>query len=82
MPSPSFASAFMELMRSTSAPGKAFSMPNRIRFSRGGAAEDVCGLRVTWMEHKLNHLDPEAYRRTVLGSIADHPVRRIQELLP
>jgi hypothetical protein len=31
---------------------------------------------------KLNGLDPELYLRTVLAKIADHPISRIDQLLP
>jgi transposase len=31
---------------------------------------------------KLNGLDPELYLRTVLARIADHPISKIDDLLP
>ena len=31
---------------------------------------------------KLNAIDPEAYLRAVIARIAQHPIRKIHELLP
>jgi transposase len=31
---------------------------------------------------KVNHIDPERYLHDVLERIADHPINRIEELLP
>lgn len=31
---------------------------------------------------KLNSIDPQAYLRSILARIADHPINRIAELLP
>jgi transposase len=31
---------------------------------------------------KLNGLDPAFYLRTILAMIAEHPINRIQEILP
>jgi transposase len=48
----------------------------------GGGGESVaviCSLAGT---AKLNGIDPESYLRNVLSRIADHPIKRIEELLP
>jgi transposase len=51
------------------------------------AGSDTGGERAAMMytlieSAKMNGLDPEAYLRQVISRIADHPARRINELLP
>jgi hypothetical protein len=51
------------------------------------AGSDVGGERAAAMYSligscKLNNLDPESYLRYVFERIADHPINRIDELLP
>lgn len=51
------------------------------------AGSDSCGERAAAIytligTAKLNGVDPEAYLRTVLTSIATHPISRIEALLP
>ena len=47
-----------------------------------GVTERAAGILSLIEAAKLNDLDPEAYLRDVLTRIADHPINRIDELLP
>jgi transposase len=56
-------------------------------FRHYGLPSDAAGERAAAIysllgSAKLNDLDPEIYLRHVLGRIADHPINRLQELLP
>jgi transposase len=48
----------------------------------GGSIERAAAIYSLLGTAKLNGLDPKLYLRHVLESIADHPVNRLQELLP
>ena len=69
------------------------SLTNAVRSTTGGhiiflfAGSDSGGERAAAMysllgSAKLNGLDPEIYLHQVLEQIADHPISRIDDLLP
>ena len=47
-----------------------------------GGGERAASLYSLLETAKLNGLDPEAYLREVLARIGDHPVNRVDKLLP
>jgi transposase len=56
---------------------------NNWTFIGADSAGDRAAVMYTIIETaKLNNIDPEAYLRTLIVRIADHPAKRIDELLP
>ena len=47
-----------------------------------GGGESAAAIYSLVGSAKLNGVDPESYLRNVLSRIADHPIKRIEELLP
>lgn len=47
-----------------------------------GGGESAAAIYSLVGSAKLNGVDPESYLRSVLSRIADHPIKRIEELLP
>jgi IS66 C-terminal element len=50
--------------------------------TQGAGGERAAAIYSLIGSAKLNGLDPEAYLREVLTRITDHPINRIEELLP
>ena len=47
-----------------------------------GGGESAAAIYSLVGSAKLNGIDPESYLRDVLSRISDHPIKRIEELLP
>jgi transposase len=62
--------------------GVALGRSNYLFMGSDAGGERAAALYSLVETAKLNGLDPEAYLRDVLGRIADHPISRIEQLLP
>lgn len=62
--------------------GVALGRNNYLFMGSDAGGERAAGIYSLVETAKLNRLDPEAYLRDVLGRIADHPINRVDELLP
>jgi hypothetical protein len=60
----------------------ALGRKNFLFFGSDSGGENAAAIYTLLGMAKLNGLDPELYLRYVLERIADHPVNRLQELLP
>lgn len=62
--------------------GVALGRGNHLFMSSNAGGRRAAAIYSLVEKAKLNGLDPEGYLREVLGRIADHPINRIDELLP
>jgi len=62
--------------------GPVLSRKNFLFAGSDAGGERAAAMYTLLQTAKLNDLDPEAYLRRVLERIADHPINRIEELLP
>jgi transposase len=58
------------------------SQSRKAAMGSDGGGESAAALYSLIGTAKLNGIDPESYLRDVLSRIADHPIKRIEELLP
>ncbi len=57
-------------------------MPRPDAYGSDAGGERAAAIYSLTGSAKLNGLDPESYLRHVLERIAEHPINRIEELLP
>lgn len=62
--------------------GVALGRNNYLFMGSDGGGERAASLYSLMETAKLNGLDPEGYLRDVLGRIVEHPINRVDELLP
>jgi transposase len=60
----------------------AIGRKNYLHFGSDGGGHSAAVIYTLLGTAKLNDIDPQAYLRYVLERIADHPINRIDEMLP